>query len=878
MNHIKSVLTAFFILLGFFLLAENPISRKAENIDSLRQTLKVLEGEAKYKVLMQLSNELFSSAPNECIEYLTEALKIAKSADNIEWQADIVNRLGSCYYSLNKFNTALDKYFQALSISKNADYKFGIAKASGNIGFLFEYLGEHNKALKYYLISLETEELLNNKKDIAASLINVGSIYYSLKNYNESLSYYQKALKINQELENNEGVSHSFNNIGMIYYKKGNFEKALLFLQSAKVIFDETNNEAGLASCYNNIGLVYFSKKSYKNALENYNNELLINKTSGNKWSLAKNLQNIGSIYLRLNKLNNAKTNLDKALIIAKEIDALELISEIYREYSKLYSAKNDFKSALVYFEKHSDLIDTIYSEETAKKISNLKRSYELNKKEKEILTKSNELSELKLSQSKNIQIIIGFILFLVLMLIVFAYKRHLDKKKSNILLSKKSKEIESANENLKNFNDLLETKILERTKALQEELDEREKVDIERRIALKTAEDANFVKNSFLANMSHEIRTPLNGIIGFSSLLETELSLMENEELYEYAKGIQSSGDRLLHLLNNIIDISRIEANDMEVKLNPCFINEITYNICEIFRFNANEKKLKFNTKFNDLPEALADESYLTKILSDIIDNAIKYTESGFINVITEYDKEIDQILITIKDTGIGIDKAYLNHIFEAFRQESSGYSRIYQGAGLGLPLAEKLIKLMGGDIKIDSVKGKGTTVTLFLNVYSENINKETVLKLQKKPDISTTGKNNNENLNIFFVEDDRMNRIVLRKMLTKTGRCTGAIDGDETLNIIEEAYNKDKIFDIMLFDINLPAPWDGIKLMKEIKKRWKKYKNISFIALTAYAMSGDKERFIEAGFDNYISKPVNKARLINMINNQIMLRNKNN
>ena len=876
MNHIKSSLIIFFILIGFFLRAEISVGTKKENIDSLRQTLNFVKDEAKYKVLVNLSNEIFASAPEECIEYLTEALSIAKKFDNIEWQADVTNRIGSCYYILGKFNEALDQYFLSLKISKNVDYKQGIAKASGNIGLVYDYLGEYNKSLEYHLRSLDTEEYLNNKKGIAGSLNNIGNIYYSLKNYDEALSYFQRSLKINQELENNEGVAHSFNNIGIIYHEKANYDKALLYLQSALMIFVEIENNSGIASCYNNIGRVYSSKKTYNNALENFIKAYKINEISGNKWGMANNLQNIGSTYLQLKKLNSAKTNFDKALNIAKEIDAKILLSEIYRAYSELFSAKKDYKNAFKYFTKYSNLSDTIYTEETTKKISDLQKSYEISKKEKEneILTKNNEISNLKLSRSRNMQILIAFILLFVLVLIVFIYKRYLDNKKKSILLNQKSNEVEIANKKLQDFNDKLENKVKERTNALQEEIDEREKVDIDRKKALKTAEDANYLKNSFLANMSHEIRTPLNGIIGFASLLETELSLMENEELFEYATGIQQSADRLMHLLNNLIDISRIEANDMEVKLNPCYINEIVQNVCEIYRFNANEKKLKFNTKLNDLPEALSDESYLTKILSDIIDNSIKYTNSGFINVITEYNKNTDQILITIKDTGIGIDKSYLDHIFEAFRQESSGYSRNYQGAGLGLPLAEKLIRLMGGNIKIDSIKGKGTTVTLFLNVYKES--KQTTTRLQKKLDIPIEEKTKAKNPDIFFVEDDRMNRIVLKKMLAKFGKCIDAADGDDTLNIIEETYKKDKVFDIMLFDINLPAPWDGIKLMREIKKRWKIYKNVPFIALTAYAMSGDKERFIEAGFDNYISKPVNKARLINMINNQIMLRNK--
>ncbi len=188
---------------------------------------------------------------------------------------------------------------------------------------------------------------------------------------------------------------------------------------------------------------------------------------------------------------------------------------------------------------------------------------------------------------------------------------------------------------------------------------------------------------------MSHEIRTPLNGIIGFSSLLEAELSRMENQELFEYASGIEQSGERLLHLLNNIIDISRIEANDFEVKLESCNIPHIITQVSELYNFKANEKGLRLNIQTLDTPPALADERISAKVLTDLIDNAIKYTERGFVNINSGFDIDSKRVFIRIKDTGIGIDSAYLPNIFEAFRQESLGYSRAYQGAGLGLPLA---------------------------------------------------------------------------------------------------------------------------------------------------------------------------------------------
>lgn len=351
----------------------------------------------------------------------------------------------------------------------------------------------------------------------------------------------------------------------------------------------------------------------------------------------------------------------------------------------------------------------------------------------------------------------------------------------------------------------------------------------------------------------------------------------MENEELYEYASGIQQSGERLLHLLNNIIDISRIEANDMDVSLSACSVNEIVKNVSELYSFKANDKGLKFNTKLNELPRALADEAKLTKIISDIIDNALKYTEKGFINVLTEYNEDKKHIAIIIKDTGIGIDNSYIEHIFEAFRQESLGYSRTYQGAGLGLPLAKRLIELMEGEILVDSSKGAGTTVHIHLKADVDRSDEE---KSHESPltkeNIETGVAPPEGDLNIFIVEDDRMNRLVLTKMLKSYGKTVAAVDGEETIKIISDYSKKGFTFDIMLFDINLPAPWDGIKLMNEIKSRFKEYGRIPFIAQTAYAMTGDKERLLEAGFDNYIAKPVNKKELITMINNQLKISKK--
>lgn len=420
------------------------------------------------------------------------------------------------------------------------------------------------------------------------------------------------------------------------------------------------------------------------------------------------------------------------------------------------------------------------------------------------------------------------------------------------------------------------ETIVETATSELKEELAVQGKVDLKLKKALKKAEEANFLKNAFLSNISHEIRTPLNNIVGFASLLEAEISLLEKKELFEYARAISESGDRLLQLLNNIIDMSRIEANDMQLTIRPCNINSVVGTATQLFIFKANEQKLKLNFISNELPAGMADEKSLTNILSAVIGNAIKYTERGFVNISTEFLPKTNEITIRVKDTGVGIDASYLPTLFDPFRNESSGYSRESQGAGLGLPLAKSLIELMNGRLDIQSKKGEGTVVTIFLN--AEGVAPESVIDpaadsvvSPPKDDVRKQKARNLQGLEIFIVEDDLMNKLVLFEMTKRMGNVVTAVNGDETMAILESTMAQGKLFDIMLFDINLPPPWDGTKLMQEIRKRWKEYRTIPFVAQTAYAMAGDKEKLLESGFDDYIAKPINQQELNVIIKNQM-------
>ncbi len=442
-------------------------------------------------------------------------------------------------------------------------------------------------------------------------------------------------------------------------------------------------------------------------------------------------------------------------------------------------------------------------------------------------------------------------------------------RKKSfmlNLKLKEKEEELNKALAKVRDYDLEIEKTVNSRTLIIKEEYDEKREKDMVLKKALKKAEDANFLLNSFLSNVSSEIRTPLNNIIGFASLLEAELSMLENKELFDYAHAVLESGDRLLHLLNNIIDISRVESNDFSLKPVPCSLNGIVANTIQVYLFQANKKKLKLNFKPGNIPEAFADETGLSKALSVILDNAIKFTEQGFINISTEYHKNDNRISVRIKDTGAGIDTAFLPELMAPYRSDTTGFSKQGKGTGLGLPLAKSLLEMMQGALEIQSERGIGTTVTLYLRATTVQAQETT------HPDNDLKKKAKGlHNLDIFIVEDDLMNKLVLTEMTKALGRVVAAVNGDETLKIIRSRADENKFFDIMLFDINLPPPWDGVKLMQEIRKTWKQYRDIPFIAQTAYAMAGDREKLLESGFDDYISKPINQQQLYSIMKNQL-------
>ncbi|MGM0565411.1 MAG: tetratricopeptide repeat protein [Bacteroidota bacterium] len=906
---IRTLPFALLLISCFFVL--NPANAQREVIgkktaDSLLRIITENPEKDKSIFFNKLARYYYSFDEDSAALMTKKALEEAKKHQNISEKAYAYKNAGNMFMHKNQPDSAFQYYAKATDFFLQEGDENGLSAVYNNIGVIHKTLSQYDLALKYFSkagrLLKKTEADATSK---AALYSNLAGTHYLKSQPEQGLAYLDSAYALIEEIPENYMKGVIYSNLGKFFTSMERYDKALTMLQNAEEIFSPEKDKKMTAIVYNNLGEVYREIYNYNRA-ENYFNKVLeISSSNQDSLSMALAMMNVADILYLRKAYEEARQKLLKAQEIYSSIGNQPALIETVLTIAKTYAGEDRHNKGLTLLEEYEDaliqesnpgLLHSYYGSkhellqatgnyEKAYKALNLFHRYSdtvlLNKHnasehvlKKELEMAGNEMqrnieheNEQAAAKAKSQAIFLYIALALLVIVLILAlwlfYREKQKRKKSDAEYALMKSELEKAREKQHDIDKDIEDKVKKRTEELQKQIDAYKKKDVQLKKTLKEVEDANYLKNAFLSNMSHEIRTPLNGIIGFSSLLETELSLLENEELYGYASGIQQSGERLLHLLNNIIDISRIEANDLQVTLQESNINQLIEKSAEIYKYQAGEKDLSLNIKLEDTPMAYVDPDSVTKILSDVLDNAVKYTEKGFINVTNGYDAKKKEVFVKVRDTGIGIDEQYLPKVFEAFRQESLGYSRAFQGAGLGLPLAKRLLDLMNGRIDIESKKSEGTTVIIYLPT------KETFQHVQESLHPTKDNKQADEqtkapkDVRIFLVEDDRMNRLVINKMLSDWKVDDGE-DGDVSIAKISEAHKQGIIYDIMLFDINLPNPWDGVKLMHYIKKKFPEYENIPFIAQTAYAMRGDRERLLEEGFDDYMSKPISQQRLL--------------
>lgn len=373
--------------------------------------------------------------------------------------------------------------------------------------------------------------------------------------------------------------------------------------------------------------------------------------------------------------------------------------------------------------------------------------------------------------------------------------------------------------------------------------------------LAKNEADKANRAKSDFLSSMSHEIRTPLNAIVGFSEMIKESDNL---DEIHEDADDVIKASQTLLEIVNGILDISKIEAGKLEIVNSPYNAKELFNEVANLMKPKMNEKALDFQIEIaEDIPTTLyGDHSNIKKVITNILSNAYKYTEKGFVKyeVRCINNKNVSRIIISVEDSGRGIKRENIDKLFTKFQRLAEDKNTTIEGTGLGLAITKQIVELMGGKVIVQSVYGSGSKFTIILD---QRIEKVEVKEVKKEIDenIDLTDKK------ILIVDDNSLNLKVATKLIDKYNAKIDTTDsGFNCIDKIKSGNN----YDLILLDDMMPK-MSGVETLKKLKEipRF----NIPVVVLTANAITGMREKYLSEGFDNYLAKPINKNELLKIL-----------
>ena len=375
-------------------------------------------------------------------------------------------------------------------------------------------------------------------------------------------------------------------------------------------------------------------------------------------------------------------------------------------------------------------------------------------------------------------------------------------------------------------------------------------------REAKAQAEEVAHLKSAFLANMSHEIRTPLTGIIGFAQVLAKKVS----EQHQRYARLIEGGARKLMDVLNAVLTLAKLEADRADFQLRRVDVAREVEQAVGLFQERAREKGLMLSFAAEEAARDVGvriDPGALGSILQNLIGNAIKFTDEGGVAVTVEHDRAAPRVRIGVRDTGRGIDPAFRPHLFDAFRQESMGIDRSHEGSGLGLAITKRLVDLMGGAIEVESEPERGSAFTATFPVDQAAMEEEAA---PAPPPPPRSARREPERARMLVAEDNPNTQFLMRELLAPYGDVTVTSTASEALEAAKRAR-----YDLVLLDINLGGRRSGADVVRRLRAM-PAYSRVPIAALTAYALPGDRERFLQMGFDTYLSKPFDVDALLQL------------
>ena len=889
--------------------------------DSLASLLPSKNGVQKLEIYSQLVAALRNFDPAKGIDFAQEGLLLANQIGDETYKIKILNEEGVCYRKLHIYDKALNVHFEVLKKYEGQNDSMGIAFTLANIGNVYYATEDVATALTFHLKSLVIKEHLKDELQIAYSLNAIGMDLIKMKDPKRAIDYLNRTIELRKKNNDLIELANTYGTMGDALIAVNQFDKAQEDLKLAEEIYTRYKVDSGLAVIYNKMAELLLLRGDFVSSAKLLKQSEVIALQLNNFSVLYNNYNTQSKIFRETKQFEEAYEYSNKAwttrdsmmserkhyeieeIRIRYETDKIDTDNEILRLKVKEQDLRLKYFSILLVSLILLVIVFLAFwrfrkNKKMSVHLKQVNHSLEERVEERtkelvdQIAAREATLVSLKQSEEK--------------------FKTITETSPSGIIVTDKNRKVLFINNRLTEVTGIPENEFLddkwishvideERVKvnalweifgskedtvseisfrmivnetvnwfhlkaapmmhddhfmgfvALLDNITDQKEFELELIQSKKRAEESDKLKSAFLANMSHEIRTPMNAILGFSDLLSSDE--YDETEKAEFVSMIKASGRLLLNLINDIIDISKIEAGELKIQPSSFQIVSLLDESYLTFKqqLDHSEKKgikLVFNHRA-DIENAwiLTDRLRLQQILTNLLSNALKFTHQGEI--------EIGVLLINnqfqfyVRDSGIGIPASKLEVVFERFRQADDSHTRVYGGTGLGLAITKNLVHLLGGNIWVESVEKHGTvfyfTLPTAIDEDDNNRNSERVA-LSLYPDYK--GKT------VLLAEDVETNHKLMGSMLRRMNfNMVYALNGFIALDLAVKIKP-----DVILMDVQMPE-MDGIEAMNKIKEH---QLNIPIIAITAFSLMDQDQKYLDMGFDAFISKPFNIETLI--------------
>ena len=828
-------------------------SGKSENED-LKQLEQNAIANENPTLLNRVANEYFEGKELSLAKKNAEkALIFATEANNATDLAQANELLGIIAKKRFDYTNAIEFLLGALDGWKKLDNPKGIAKVNLHIGQIFHVQKDYTNALIHLNRSQSGFEKLQDQTALASVHQSLGDVFLAQNFFGKAKESYTTAFDLYIGAEAYQSAAEIARFLGKITLELGDYEGALVYFSQSLDLHGSLEDLPNIATDYNDLALTHIAQKNFEEAKENnaiaYDLRTELKDTIGT----AECLKNFGVIHAQIGDKRKAIPFLKKSAKLLTALPVSTKVPALFEAISAAFSQVGDYPAALKYQKAFANSQQVLFDQDKATAMLELTTRYE---SESEAEEHKQQIASLEKDKTVNLRLR-GFLLAVIALiagLLATVFMSYQRKKKANVILQEKNEEILWQTSEIDRKNNQLQEKAASLdllNNKLVGEMAERESI-----------ERSSFARDSFLAMMSHQMRTPINIIVGLSHLL---LEANPREDQKESLRNLQFSANNLVVFINDVLDYSKIEAGKLVMQTRDFKLPQIVDDVHKWSHIPAEEKDVVLSFDIDTKVPAIltGDPVRLNQILTNLISNSLSYTDNGQINTKVSLFQLNDRnvtLEIIIEDNGRGIEKVKLEEMFRKFTRDPE--ADIYEGfntSGLELAITKRLVDLQNGRIEASSELGKGT----IFKVYLPYVIPSSTAALEQKTSKNLVPYHYLVGKKILVVEDNKINQLVVRKMLTKLGVLVStANNGLEALDRVNETY-----FDLILMDIQMPK-MDGYRATAEIRKSENAMiANVPIIALTASAYLTEKDKAQLFGMNDHVGKPFGPEELMDKI-----------